>query len=100
MRAWCACFIREPIDERKQSWLLFSSDFDVIDCVAMLNEEQRLPHEDREEARTRTRHESPERIAPMHQSNEQTIARPAEPARKCEIQGHEQSETCHCKPGV
>ena len=93
-----AGFISKLIDESEQSRLFFSCDFDVIDRVAMLDEEQCLLYEDCEECVACTSNQSPKRIPAMGQTDKQTIARPAEPARQREIQCNEECESCHRKP--
>jgi ATP-dependent Lon protease len=51
--------VGESVDELEQSRLLFPSDFDVIDVIGMLDEEERLQHEDREKRRAKPRDEAP-----------------------------------------
>ena len=50
-----ARFVGQPVDEFEQPRLLRARDLDVVDVVAMLDEEQRLQHEHREECRRRPR---------------------------------------------
>src|SRR5262245_42666264 len=99
---WTRClrFVGETIEEREESRLLARLDLDVVDLVAVTHEEQRLPHEDREERAADADQYARERVMTTAAEGpaDEAPRRPAEPAGEREIRDDEEQQPAHREP--
>jgi hypothetical protein len=101
MRPRRARLVGKTVQKGEEPRLLLGGNLDVLDLVAVLDEEQRLQHEDGEERGAESADEKPQRVVAADEGAGQEAPRgPGEPAGESEIKRDEGNEAGHGQPGV